>query len=159
MHCTTFHLDPFRKREAQSVHRRFSPSAGNTNSICMPSDTVLQALRLSLRYFLVFSSHRAGRSFCVFASQEVVLGLHSTGGQKSLECIHMTARTWSPIHRSWLLGCFHNRGILLHWQTPFTVTLLPELQRQPTNVDWSKHWELLWEETSQLPAWHSNRRT
>lgn len=46
MHRATFHLDPFRKLETQSVHMRFPPSAGNANSFCMPLDRVLPGLRL-----------------------------------------------------------------------------------------------------------------
>lgn len=37
----------------------------------------------------------AGSCFCAFASQEVVLGLHSTRGQETLDCIHMAAQTSS----------------------------------------------------------------
>lgn len=41
MHRAIFHLDPFRKLETQSVHMRFSPSAGNADSFCVPLDTIL----------------------------------------------------------------------------------------------------------------------
>lgn len=131
---------------------RFPPSAGNANSFCMPLDRVLPGLRLSLRYFLVFPSHHAGSCFCAFASREVVPRLHDTRGQKTLDYIHMTAGTCSLIqHRTRLPGCFPNRRILLHWQTHFIKVLLPEVQRQHANVDWTKHWTTKREDSSQLP--------
>lgn len=40
MHCATFHLDPFRKLETQSVRMRFSPAAANANSFCTPLDSL-----------------------------------------------------------------------------------------------------------------------
>lgn len=77
--------------------RDFSPSAGNANSFCMPSD----GLPLVRVFPCVFS---AGSCFCAFASQEVVLGLHSTRGQKTLDCIHMAAQTCS-LTQHWR-GCW-----------------------------------------------------
>lgn len=46
----------------------------------------------------------AGSCFCACASQEVVLGLHSTQGQKTLDCIHMAAQTCS-LTQHWR-GCW-----------------------------------------------------
>lgn len=77
----------------------FSSSAGNANSFCMPLDS------LSLvRVFPCVSPHPAGSCFCAFASQEVVLGLHNTRGQKTLDCIHMAAQTCS-LTQHWS-GCW-----------------------------------------------------
>lgn len=39
-----------------------------------------------------------------------------------------------------LLGRLPNRGVLLHWQIQFIKILLPQVQRQQTNMDWTKHW-------------------
>jgi len=65
----------------------------------------------------------------------VVLGLHDTRGQKTLDYSHVTARSWLP-------GCFPNRRILLHQQTQFIKILLPEVQRQHTDMDRAKHCKL-----------------
>lgn len=75
----------------------FSPSAGNANFFCMPLDS-LSPVRV---FPCVFS---AGSCFCAFASQEVVLGLHNTRGQETLDWIHTAAWTCS-LTQHWS-GCW-----------------------------------------------------
>lgn len=74
--------------------------------------------------------------FLSFCQPEVILCLHDTRGQKALGYVHVAAPAWALIqHQSWLPGWFPNRRILLHWQTQFITTLLPEAQRQRAKRD------------------------